>query len=55
MGYVPRACHHADAVLTAVAVLAILVPVALLLVAIGMFWFYPIDERQLYEPPTSVQ
>ncbi|KAG7215984.1 hypothetical protein INR49_003505 [Caranx melampygus] len=52
VGYRSGACHHGDAVVTALTVLTTLVPVVLLLVAVGFFWFYPIDERQLYKPPT---
>ncbi|XP_071333181.1 sodium-dependent lysophosphatidylcholine symporter 1-B-like [Trachinotus anak] len=52
--YRPGACNHGDGVLTALTVLFSPVPIALLLIGMVFFYFYPIDERQLQEQLTTV-
>uniref|UniRef100_A0A665TJV1 Zgc:171501 n=1 Tax=Echeneis naucrates TaxID=173247 RepID=A0A665TJV1_ECHNA len=54
-GYRAGACKHADGVVTALIVLFSPVPVALLLMGMVCFCFYPIDERQLHKQLTAVQ
>ncbi|XP_029363335.1 sodium-dependent lysophosphatidylcholine symporter 1-B-like [Echeneis naucrates] len=53
-GYRAGACKHADGVVTALIVLFSPVPVALLLMGMVCFCFYPIDERQLHKQLTAV-
>uniref|UniRef100_A0A665TJT7 Zgc:171501 n=1 Tax=Echeneis naucrates TaxID=173247 RepID=A0A665TJT7_ECHNA len=52
-GYRAGACKHADGVVTALIVLFSPVPVALLLMGMVCFCFYPIDERQLHKQLTA--
>uniref|UniRef100_A0A3P8WXF6 Major facilitator superfamily domain containing 2a-like 2 n=1 Tax=Cynoglossus semilaevis TaxID=244447 RepID=A0A3P8WXF6_CYNSE len=55
VGYRAGACSHGDGVVTTLIVLFSGVPVALLLVAMLFFYFYPINERQRQEQPTTVK
>uniref|UniRef100_A0A672ZHX4 Zgc:171501 n=1 Tax=Sphaeramia orbicularis TaxID=375764 RepID=A0A672ZHX4_9TELE len=47
VGYKAGACNHGDGVVTALIVLFSPVPIALLLIGMVFFRFYPINERQL--------
>nr|XP_020467571.1 sodium-dependent lysophosphatidylcholine symporter 1-like [Monopterus albus] len=58
VGYKAGACNHGDGVVMALTVLFSPVSVALLLIGMIFFCFYPIDERQCVQPPeqkTTVQ
>ncbi|CAL8367241.1 unnamed protein product [Lota lota] len=46
VGYRPEACHHSDAVVSALIIMFSPVPIILLLVAMVIFRFYPINEKQ---------
>uniref|UniRef100_A0A672ZH12 Zgc:171501 n=1 Tax=Sphaeramia orbicularis TaxID=375764 RepID=A0A672ZH12_9TELE len=58
VGYKAGACNHGDGVVTALIVLFSPVPIALLLIGMVFFRFYPINERQrlqLQEQITTAQ
>uniref|UniRef100_A0A3B3Z5R4 Sodium-dependent lysophosphatidylcholine symporter 1-like n=1 Tax=Poecilia mexicana TaxID=48701 RepID=A0A3B3Z5R4_9TELE len=60
VGYKAGACNHGDEVVTALVVLFSPVPVTLLLIGMGIFHTYPVnekkaDQRELSELPTNSQ
>ena len=50
VGYRPEECRHSDAVVSALIVMFSPVPIVLLLVAMVIFRFYPINEKQETKP-----
>ena len=50
VGYRPEECHHSDAVVSALMVMFSPVPIVLLLIAMVIFLFYPINEKQDTKP-----
>ncbi|KAK0133947.1 Sodium-dependent lysophosphatidylcholine symporter 1-B [Merluccius polli] len=49
VGYRPEACQHSDGVVSALIIMFSPVPIVLLLVAMVIFGFYPINEKQKTE------
>ncbi|KAK7877897.1 hypothetical protein WMY93_031426 [Mugilogobius chulae] len=54
VGYKPGACYHSDEVVTALLVLFSPVPIALLLLGMLAFLFYPINERLSSHPQEQI-
>ncbi|CAL8256589.1 unnamed protein product [Gadus morhua 'NCC'] len=50
VGYRPEDCRHSDAVVSALIIMFSPVPIVLLLVAMVIFRFYPINEKQETKP-----
>ncbi|XP_059911165.1 sodium-dependent lysophosphatidylcholine symporter 1-B-like [Gadus macrocephalus] len=50
VGYRPEDCRHSDAVVSALIIMFSPVPIVLLLVAMVIFHFYPINEKQETKP-----
>ncbi|XP_041955426.1 sodium-dependent lysophosphatidylcholine symporter 1 [Alosa sapidissima] len=48
-GYKPGACKHNEVVITTLRVLSAPVPIALIVVGMGLFYFYPINEKRRQE------
>ena len=50
VGYRPEDCRHSDAVVSALIIMFSPVPIVLLLLAMVIFRFYPINEKQETKP-----